>query len=146
MSRFRSLWYVKPSLYGHKNSTVSFTRLKFFPLQLNIPGYGSCNMKPSYQNFLQLFVQLECSRCYDIYDLSLFQQITAKSSDSRKRKEDDQKKLDLAKQLELVRKYLFMEIFFSIVFFCGIFIRIEKIIVLLSVVLLSVDCFQGVYV
>lgn len=31
-------------------------------------------------------------------------QITAKSSDSRKRKEDDQKKLDLAKQLELERK------------------------------------------
>jgi len=32
----------------------------------------------------------------------LFQQITARATDNRKRKEDDQKKLDLAKQLELV--------------------------------------------
>ena len=31
-----------------------------------------------------------------------FQQLTVRAADSRKRKEDDQKKLDLAKQLELV--------------------------------------------
>lgn len=30
--------------------------------------------------------------------------MTARATDSRKRKEDDQKKLDLAKQLELVSK------------------------------------------
>ena len=31
-----------------------------------------------------------------------FQQLIVRAADSRKRKEDDQKKLDLAKQLELV--------------------------------------------
>lgn len=40
--------------------------------------------------------------CYVNAGSNLFQQLTVRSTENRKRNEDDQKKLDVAKQLELV--------------------------------------------